>query len=231
MKSNKQIWLLLFPLLVLLVISLSIDYIVVQASKQERSYPSPLLHVDGLHNATQKKDVTAWGVLANLTWTNPNLNGGSWSYHRPMVVQWSPWRFVEFGWQKTTSGFRGLVGYNDGSGNKNQVISGVSAATHSYSIQYDPNSTKYWFYVDGSNVWNVNANFSSGNAVISGGEVASGVECMGHTRNYNLHYLQRNANGTFTYYFWNGYVPYAVDAPYSNAPDGSNAFYDDGCGP
>lgn len=203
------------PVLVLLVVGLITNMMNVQAHT-------------GLHNATQKKDVTAWGSWAYINWTNPDLDGGSWVYHRTAVLQWSPWRFVEFGWQKTSSGVRGLIVYEDGSGAKNQVVS-ISAATHRYSMQYDPNTDKYWFYLDGSNVWNVDANFSSGDAAMAGGEVASGVEDMGHTHCYDLRYLKKN-DGTFSFVLWNGYEEYAVDDAYFNTDDGSNAFYDDGVG-
>ncbi len=189
-------------------------------------------HLGALHNCTDKKDITAWGAWAYINWTNPDLDtgdGGIWVYNRVGVVQWSPWRYVEFGWQKTTAGIRGAIGYNDGSGAK-QVNVVITAATHKYHMQYDPNTGKYWFYVDGSNVANVNANFSSGNAVIGGGEVPYGVESMGHTLLSDLRYLKRNPDGTFVFSSWNGHINYADDAPYYNTDNGSNSFYDDGDG-
>lgn len=180
-----------------------------------------------LHNATEKKDITAWGVWGYITWTNPNLNGGAWSYHRVAVVKWSPWRFVEWGWQKISTGIRGAIAYDAGSGGVNVIIGGVSAATHRYSIQYDPNTSKYWFYLDGANVYNINANFSSGNAVTGGGET-TGVEAMAHTKLYDLRYLKKNANGTFSYVLWGGHINYADDPPYYNTNGTDvNSFYDD----
>ncbi len=108
-----------------------------------------------LHNATEKKDIDAWGAWAYITYTNPNLNGGLASYHRVGVVQWSPWRFVEFGWRKLTGvGTKGLIAYDSGSGGRNVSVA-ISGATHRYSMQYDPNNGKYWFYLDGANVYNV----------------------------------------------------------------------------
>lgn len=91
-------------------------------------------------------------------------------------------------------------------------------------MQYDPNNSKYWFYVDGVNVWNVNANFSSGNAVVAGGEVLTGVENMQHTRVYDLRYLACTGCG---YTPWNGHVNYLDDPPYYNTNLDANSFYSD----
>ncbi len=189
-------------------------------------------HTGALHNCTEKKDVVAWGAWAYINWTNPDLDtgdGGQWVYNRVGVAQVSPWRFVEFGWWKTTSGLQGYIAYNDGSGNKGQSVT-ISAATHRYSMQYDPNTGKYWFYVDGSNVWNVNANFTDGDFAVGGGEVGYGVESMGHTKLWDLRYSKRNPDGTFQYALWNGHVNYADDDPYFNTNIDSNSFYDDGDG-
>lgn len=189
-------------------------------------------HIGALHNCTEKKDIVAWGARTYIDWTNPDLDtgdGGQWVYNRIGVVRWSPWRFVEFGWQKTTAGIRGVIAYNDGSGNKNLVVT-ISAATHLYSMQYDPNTGKYWFYVDERNIANVNANFSAGDAVIGGGEVAYGVESMGHTKLWDLRYLKRNSDGTFVFWPWDGHVNYADDEPYFNTDNGANSFYNDGDG-
>ena len=123
--------------------------------------------------------------------------------------------------------FCGYIAYNDGSGNRSQPVGGISQATHRYQSQYDPNSAKYYFYVDGSNVWNVNANFSSGNAAMGGGEVNNGVEKMAHTQLYDLRYLQKNPDGSFVFVLWNGHIDYADDSPYYNTSGGSNSFYDD----
>ena len=43
-----------------------------------------------LYNAQQKKDVTAWGAFATINWTDPPLNGGTYSDHRVAVLQSSP---------------------------------------------------------------------------------------------------------------------------------------------
>lgn len=44
-------------------------------------------HCDCYHNATQKKDITNWGVWTYLNYTNPNVGTNGWSYHRGAVVQ------------------------------------------------------------------------------------------------------------------------------------------------
>lgn len=193
---------------------------------------SVFAHTGALHNATEKRDIVNWGASAYIQWTNPDLDtgDGGWAiYHRVATVQWSPWRFVEFGWRKTTSGFSGLIAYDDGSGGKNIPVS-LSAADHRYHFQYDPNTGKYWFGVDGSNYWSVNANFSDGDAVIGGGEVGYGVESMGHTKLWNLRWLKRNPDGTFVYVSWDGHANSADDSPYYNTDNGLNSFYDDGDG-
>ena len=38
------------------------------------------------------------------------------SYYRVTTKQNSPWRFVEWGWAKTASGFQGIMAYNAGTG-------------------------------------------------------------------------------------------------------------------
>jgi hypothetical protein len=146
-------------------------------------------------------------------------------------VQNSPWRFVEFGWVKTVlfgncawnSTFCGLVSYDNGSGGQNVPISGITQATHRYSMQYDPNTNKYWFYVDGANIYNINANFSSGNFVVGGGEVSNGLEKMNGTTLSDLRYIASLGGG---YVSWNGHVNYVVEAPYFNTNISSNAFSD-----
>jgi len=188
-------------------------------------------HCACLHNALEKKNITAWGAYAYITWRNPNLNGGLFSYHRVGVMLQTPttWRFVEFGQRKISTGIQGTIAYNAGSGTNN-IFLPISTGTHQYSMQYDPNSGKYWFYLDGANVYNINAGFSSGNAVIAGGEVAYGVEAMAHTKIYGLRYLKRKADGTFVYVSWNGHVDYSSygdDPPYYNTNINLNSFYDD----
>ncbi len=93
-------------------------------------------------------------------------------------------------------------------------------------MQYDPNNGKYWFYVDGANVWNQNANFSAGNRVLGGGEAYLCVEGFGNTNLYDLRYVRRNADGTFTSVAWNGHQDAGDNAPYYNTNGGLNSFYD-----
>jgi hypothetical protein len=183
-------------------------------------------HCTCLHNATEKRDGTTWGGSGYLTWTNPNLNGGWASYHRVATAQTSPWRFVEWGWGKTSSGYQAILAYDAGSGGQNVYFSGITAATHQYSHQYDPNTSKYWFYIDGSNYTNINANFSSGTFNAAGGEAGNGVESFNSTKVYDLRYLVRNPNGTFTFASWNGHSNYIDNAPYSNQNIDGNSFYD-----
>jgi hypothetical protein len=186
-------------------------------------------HCSCLHNATEQRVGTAWGVAGNITWTDPNLFGGGWSFHRVAVAQSSPYRFSETGWQKTTGGFRLLVAYNDGTGNKNVQFTGTPGANSQYSIQYDPGTDKHWYYVNGSPFYSVNPGFTWGNYVAGGGEVSNGIEGMGLTQLTNLLYLVRNANGTFSWASWGGHVNYVDNAPYFNS-NGSdvNSFFDRG---
>lgn len=181
------------------------------------------------YNAQQKKDVTAWGAAATITWTDPPLNGGTFSDHRVAVLQSSPQRYGEIGWIKRSTGLFYFVTYDDGSGAG--PISHeypLSPGTHVYSLQYDPNTGEYWFYVDGGYVYNIALNFSSGSYVAAGGEVLDGVESMGQTQLYDLNYFV-NQGGIFSPALWNGYVPYIVEHPYCNIPIDSNSFYDSEC--
>jgi hypothetical protein len=181
------------------------------------------------YNAQQKKDVAAWGAKATITWTDPALNGGTFSAHRIAMIQVSPFQFGEIGWEKTTGGLLGFVTYNDGSGIGNQGTTfSVSPATHEYALQYDPNTQRYWFYVDGSIVFNAATNFPSGNRVAGGGEAYDGVESMGHTRLSDLGYSV-NQGGNFSYAPWNGYESYQQGYPYCNILIDSSSFYDADC--
>ncbi len=178
-----------------------------------------------LYNAQQQKDVTAWGAHATINWTDPPLNGGTFSDHRVAVIQLSPWHYGEIGWLKDSTGLHTFVAYDDGGGNTQQFFS-VSPATHDYSLQYDPNTAQYWFYVDSVVVFNWPINFSSGGYVAAGGEVWDGVESMGWTRLSNLSYLVNQGGNNFVYVPWNGYQRYVVEFPYCNIGIDSNSFYD-----
>lgn len=115
-----------------------------------------------LYNAQQKKDITAWGALATINWTDPPLNGGTYSDHRVAVIQLSPWRYGEIGWIKYSTGLQTFITYDAGGGAIQHVYS-VTPATHDYALQYDPNTAEYWFYVDTTPIFHWALNFSSGN--------------------------------------------------------------------
>ena|SRR5436190_1993070 len=107
-------------------------------------------HCTCLHNATEKKVVTTWGGWASITFTDPNLSGGASSYHRVATIEGTTGKFVEWGWVKDPTCFFALLSWNDGIfGTRHRYVSGISRATHNYSHQYDPNSSKFWFYIDG----------------------------------------------------------------------------------
>ena len=158
-----------------------------------------------LYNAQQQKDITAWGALATINWTEPTLDGGTYSDHRVAVIQSSPWRYGEIGWIKYSTGPQTFVAYDSGGGNRSRGYS-FTPATHDYALQYDPSTGEYWFYVDTVPVDHFALNFSSGNLARGGGEVWDGVESMGQTRLSNLSYSV-NQGGNFSYTSWNGYVP------------------------
>lgn len=177
-----------------------------------------------LHNATEKRDGTAWGVRSYISWTDPPLNGGAWTYHRVAMAQWTPWRFSEFGWQKTASGFRGMIAYEAGSGVQNVPVTGIAATTHRYTITYSASSGKHLFYVDGLHIISISVGFTSSNAVIGGGET-TGVEGMGNTQLYTLEFQASSSGG---YQAWNGHVSYIDDLPYYNGYVNNNSFTDKG---
>jgi len=193
---------------------------------------------DVRRNAQQKKDVANFGVYAYIQWKKINLQagqGGTFSYHRVASIQTNPWRYVEFGWTKNIAGdcagvavnnFCALIVYNAGGGDFAHPVA-FTKADHSYSIQYDPNTTKHWFYLDGNNVWNKNSGFGQGNQVKGGGEVGAGVEQMKDVHLSSLEYLVNNG-GNFQFVFWNGYVDAEQEAPYSNIDGGPNDFFDHG---
>jgi hypothetical protein len=87
-----------------------------------------------LYNAQQKKDVTAWGALATINWTDPPLNGGTFSDHRVAVIQASPWRYGEIGWKKSSTGINTFITYDAGSGPIEHLYP-FTPATHDYQLQ------------------------------------------------------------------------------------------------
>ena len=192
-------------------------------------------HCVCLHNAQQGKDVANFGASSLIQWKKVNLFAGTFSYHRVASIQLAPWRFVEFGWIKENQNWCaglavnlncGLIVYNAGAGDLRQAIT-ITRANHTYSFQYDPNTNKYWFYLNGANVWNKNAGFGQGNRVAGGGEVGAGVEQMKDVQLSNLLYLQQNG-GVFQFVVWNGYFNLQQEAPYSNIAGGPNDFLDHG---
>lgn len=189
----------------------------------------PLNHGNALHNATDKFDVTAWGVRGIITWTNPPLNGGFWSYTRVALLVQSPFKFVEWGWYKTceVNCFVGLIAWDDGSGLQNLTVPGIIAGDHTWSIQYDPNTSRYYFYVDAVSMYNLQINMSSGNRVTAGGEVNTGIERMNHVRTSSLNYLFRRSDGTFTFRPWTSHTNYVDDPPFYNTNINSAGFYSD----
>jgi len=187
------------------------------------------------HNAQQKKDVANFGAYAYIQWKKINLlpgNGGTYSYHRVASVQTTPWKYVEFGWIRTTKNwcagvaidkYCGLIVYNAGGADLNHAVA-ITKADHAYFSQYDPNTNKHWFFLDGANVWNINAGFGQGNQVKGGGEVGAGVEQMKDVHLSSLEYLVNNG-GNFQFVFWNGYADAEQEAPYSNVDGGPNDFF------
>lgn len=199
----------------------------IQSSQRVLTFYSPLQHPHA--NAAQKKDVgTAWGVEGRITWTNPDLRGGTGSAHRVAVVQQNPWRYTEVGWAKLTNGLYTFVTYENGTGPITQYFSNLTPAEHQYTAQYDPNTAKHWYYVDGVSFFSQPVNFSWGDRVIGGGEVIDGIEGMGNTLLFDLRYLV-NQGGSFLYVPWDGYERYVEDRPYCNVPNGLNSFYDTEC--
>ncbi|MDL1897559.1 hypothetical protein FBQ82_14935 [Anaerolineae bacterium CFX7] len=62
---------------------------------------------------------------------------------------------------------------------------------------------------------------------LADGEVGLGREQMKDVHLFNLQYLAQSA-GQFQYKYWNGYVNYQQEAPYSNIPGGANDLFDHG---
>ncbi len=190
-----------------------------------------------LHNAQQKKDLANYGAYASIQWKKVNLFTGKFSYHRVASIQTSPFRFVEFGWIKdiqiptqcdnvAVNSNCGLIVYNAGVGNLRKAVA-ITKATHVYQFQYDPNTSKYFFYLDGANVYDINAGFGQGNQIKGGGEVADGLEQMKDVQQFNLKYVIQNGGG-FQYVPWNGYVDAEQEFPYSTIDGGANDFFNHG---
>lgn len=183
-------------------------------------------------NAAQKKDgIVPWGVEAYITWTDPNLRGGTGSGHRVIVVLENPTRpYTELGWAKLNDGLHSYVTYFDGimPNPVTQFFENITPITHQYTIQYDPTQSKHFYFIDGIPFFSQAVNFSSGNRVVAGGEVIDGFESMGNTLLYDLRYLTLQGSN-FLFVPWDGYERYVEDRPYCNILNGPNSFYDTEC--
>ncbi len=69
----------------------------------------PLSAHEGKHNATRKKQVSAYGAKAYIEGTDPAINNGQWSYHRVALVHSDPWMYGEIGWLKIGTSFTGHI--------------------------------------------------------------------------------------------------------------------------
>jgi len=197
--------------------------------KQPSPFYSPLQVPNA--NASQKKDgIVPWGVEAYITWTDPDLRTGTGSAHRVIVVLDNPTNpYTELGWSKLNDGRHSFITYHTGNGNPVTLYFGnMTPATHQYTIQYDPNQSKHFYYIDGVPFFSQAVGFSSGNRVVAGGEVLDGVESMGNTLLYDLRYLTLQGSN-FVFVPWNGYERFVEDYPYCNISNGSNSFYDTEC--
>lgn len=212
-----------FSLSILLIVAVGMLHLsnLVSASRESN-------HGIGLHNATQTKDdVLAWGAQGQITWTDPDVSKGYASFHRVAYLRDTPLAYAGFGWiKRLPSNFAAVIEWYD-NGPKNFNLYSVSKATHRYSIQYDPNTKKHHFYVDGNYVFTQDCKFSFGDRAVAGGEVQYGTEKMGHTKVYQLKYSQQQSDGTFRFVPWNGHTNYVQNAPYFNTNIAANAFYDD----
>lgn len=192
-------------------------------------------HGTALHNATEQNSGNWYGSRATINWTNPNLRTGQWVYHRTSSNHYNPgtcFRYSEIGWQKTTSGLRGLIVWDSGC-NRRDLPFTLSAATHTFSQQYylSGSTDRYNWYVDGNSIGNGQTNFSYTTEVTCGGEVATGVEAMGNTRCGSNYKLRRNGDGSYTFVLWGGHTNYVDNQPYTNAndaADSNNSFYSTG---
>jgi hypothetical protein len=194
-------------------------------------------HCVCLHNAIQQHSTfspRSWGVYGILNWTDPDLRTGALSWHRVGVGNNPPsGAYAEFGWAKATSYCTpylspcALITVDDGTGPSTTQYPLPSVGTHSYSMQYDPNTSKYYFYIDFAYFTDKPAPLTSGDYVFGGGEVFTGYESMGDTLLSDLHYLVQDPIGNFVFVFWSGHEVYNFpDLPYYNRDNGPNSFYD-----
>ena len=185
-------------------------------------------HVDGVHNATRKKQVAAYGAKADIEGTDPAINGGQWSYHRVGVVQSSPWQYGEIGWLKIDTSFTGYIVMR-APDPRTRLFSCDEGEAHTFVAQWDPNQERHHWFYDGGWVWSDALGFDQADYVICGGEVATGVEGMGDTRCGNggsngLLYLMPNGSGGWHYLPWNGHSAHVEDDPYEVEYIDSNNF-------
>lgn len=187
-----------------------------------------------LHNATEQNTGNWWGSSAEINYTNPNLNGGSWSYHRTAVGWYDPywyWSFVENGWIKdSSSGLYGLgVWQSSTDCMRREVRYGISPATHRYQQRYFNSGGQNWYALEHDFAWvaSVETGFSYGTMVIAGGET-QGIESMAWTDNIRNWKLYRDGVGNFYWINWDSHINYIDNPPYfnvNNSIDPGNEFY------
>lgn len=180
-----------------------------------------------LKNAVDKFDKIdkIYGVNGTITYTNPNLNGGQWSYSRVGVVQFSPsFQYAEYGWLKRSTGtLEGLIAYLDPNGIMiNEIINYPTAATHNYKVILAGGN--HWFCYDNQCLTYRYTGFGVGDLAAAGGEVPLGVEEIGNTSFSGLQWFKLKSTGAFVWKNWSSHTIYIHDSPYYCTTGGVNYF-------
>ena len=160
---------------------LSLVALIVTATLLQIIPAGPLSAHEGKHNATRKKQVSAYGAKAYIEGTDPAINNGQWSYHRVALVHSDPWMYGEIGWLKIGTSFTGHIVLENPS-RHTRIFSYTPGGAHSFAVQWDPNQEKHHWFYDGDWLLADDLGFDQGDFVMCGGEVATGVEGMGDTR-------------------------------------------------
>jgi hypothetical protein len=174
------------------------------------------------HNAINHKFVDNYGVSVVIESTDPDINNGTSTYVRAVVVDDDTANFGEIGWIKWWTGtFEGLyVFYEWGTTIRNLYFE-IDEPTEDHLFEVRYNTLDYWdFRMDSNWIASKDIGFSQSEAdrVACGGEAKTGVEGMGSTRCGNgssngLQYISKVA-GEWVWYNWNGYSVYVEDSPY-----------------
>jgi len=214
--------------IVLTLIALSLLTLVISSGLASAS------HCSCYHNAIDKKVVTNKGVEAEIEGTNPNLNGGAWTYVRAAAVYGNAVKYGEIGRLKrligeTQTEFVVWVTWRNSVEEDGTSFSYGALQNNVFQVKPASSGSETWkFYMDGSEKISKDLDITGADFVACGGETSVGSEGMGNTRcgsggSFGLLY-RLEVSGSEVWYQWNGHESHVEQSPYQTVDINSNNF-------